>query len=42
MSDYKELLGLDIEAKSADPTDVITGEVWFNTSTNQFKYKKPD
>ena len=42
MSDYKELLGLDIEAKSADPTDVITGEVWFNTSTSQIKYKKPD
>ena len=42
MADYKEIIGLDIEAKSANPTDVITGEIWFNTATGKLSYKKPD
>ena len=31
MADYKEIIGLDIEAKSGNPTDTVTGEIWFNT-----------
>ena len=42
MADYKDIIGLDIEAKSANPTDVITGEIWFNTATGKLSYKKPD
>ena len=26
MADYKDIIGLDIEAKSANPTNVVTGE----------------
>ena len=42
MADYKDIIGLDIEAKSANPTDVITGEIWFNNTTGKLSYKKPD
>lgn len=42
MADYKEIIGLDIEAKSANPTNVITGEIWFNTATGKLSYKKAD
>ena len=42
MADYKDIIGLDIEAKSSNPTDTVTGEIWFNTSTGKLSYKKPD
>ena len=42
MANYKEIIGLDIEAKSANPTDTVTGEIWFNTTTGKLSYKKPD
>ena len=42
MTDYKDIIGLDIEAKSDNPTNTVTGEIWFNTSTGKLSYKKPD
>jgi len=42
MADYKEIIGLDVEAKSANPTNTITGEIWFNTTTGKLSYKKAD
>ena len=42
MTDYKDIIGLDVEAKSDNPTNVITGEIWFNTTTGKLRYKKPD
>jgi len=42
MADYKDIIGLDIEAKSANPTNVVTGEIWFNNTTGKLSYKKPD
>jgi hypothetical protein len=39
MADYKDIIGLDIEVKSADPDNPSDGQVWFNTAGN-LKYKK--
>ena len=40
MADYKEIIGLDVEAKSANPTNVITGEIWFNTLLVNYHIRK--
>ena len=42
MADYKDIIGLDIEAKSSNPSNTVTGEIWFNNSTGKLSYKKPD
>lgn len=42
MADYKEIIGFDIEAKSDNPTNAVTGEIWFNTTTGKLSYKKAD
>ena len=42
MADYKDIIGLDIEAKSGNPTDTVRGEIWFNNTTGKLSYKKPD
>ena len=42
MADYKDIIGLDIEAKAANPTNTVTGEIWFNATTSKLSYKKAD
>ena len=41
MSNYKTLHGQKVQAVSSDPSNPITGQVWYNTSTNKLKYKAP-
>ena len=35
MATYKELHGTDIEVRSTDPSDPVTGQLWYNTTTDQ-------
>ena len=37
MATYKELHGTDIEVRSTDPSDPVTGQLWYNTTTDQIK-----
>ena len=39
MADYKDIIGLDVEVKAADPDNPSDGQVWFNTA-GDLKYKK--
>ena len=41
MTTYKDKHGLKVQAVSSDPSNPITGQVWYNTSTNLLKYKAP-
>ena len=40
MATYKELHGTDIEVRSTDPSDPVTGQLWYNTTTDQIKGAK--
>ena len=40
MSDYKEIVGTRVKAVSANPSDALDGEVWYNTTDAVLKYKK--
>ena len=37
MTTYKEINGTDITVVSSDPSNPVTGEVWYNTTTQQLK-----
>ena len=37
MTTYKEINGTNIEAVSSDPANPVTGQVWYNTTTNVVK-----
>ena len=37
MATYKEIHGTNIEVLSSDPSNPITGQIWYNTSTNSVK-----
>ena len=37
MTTYKELHGTDIEVRSSDPSNPVTGQLWYNTTTDQIK-----
>ena len=37
MSDFKTLKGLYIKHVSSDPSDLIEGQIWYNTTTQRFK-----
>ena len=37
MATYKEIKGTDITVVSSDPSNPVTGEVWYNTTTQQLK-----
>ena len=37
MSDYKALKGFKIKAVSSDPSNLITGDIWYNTTTRNIK-----
>ena len=37
MSDFKSLKGLFIKHVSSDPSNLITGEIWYNTTTQTLK-----
>jgi hypothetical protein len=37
MATYKELKGTNIEAVATDPTYPVTGQVWYNTTSNVLK-----
>jgi hypothetical protein len=41
MATYKEIFGTDVEVVSSDPANPVTGQVWYNTTTQQLKgYKQ--
>ena len=41
MATYKEIKGTDVEVVSSDPANPVTGQVWYNTTTQQLKgYKQ--
>ena len=37
MATYKQIIGLNVEAKSSDPTYAVEGQVWYNTTTGALK-----
>ena len=37
MTTYKENIGTDITVVSSDPSNPVTGEVWYNTTTQKLK-----
>ena len=37
MTTYKEINGTDITIVSSDPSNPVTGEVWYNTTTQKLK-----
>jgi hypothetical protein len=37
MATYKEIKGTDITVVSSDPSNPVTGEVWYNTATGKLK-----
>ena len=37
MSDFKTLKGLYIKHVSSDPSNLIAGQIWYNTTTQQLK-----
>ena len=37
MATYKEINGTDITIVSSDPSNPVTGEVWYNTTTQKLK-----
>ena len=37
MTTYKEIKGTDITVVSSDPSNPVTGEVWYNTTTQKLK-----
>lgn len=39
MGTYKEIKGRKVEALASDPTTATAGQVWFNTTDSNFKYK---
>ena len=41
MTTYKDKHGIKVQAVSSDPSNPIEGQVWFNTTTNNLKYKAP-
>ena len=41
MATYKEIKGTNIEAVSSDPSTPITGQVWYNTTSNVLKGLRP-
>jgi hypothetical protein len=41
MATYKEIFGTDVEVVSSDPANPVTGQVWYNSTTQQLKgYKQ--
>ena len=41
MATYKEIFGTDVEVVSSDPANPVTGQVWYNTTTQELKgYKQ--
>ena len=41
MADYKSIKGTRIKNYDTDPDNPITGQVWYNESTNRFKFQYP-
>ena len=40
MADYKEIVGTRVKAVSANPSDALDGEVWYNSTDAALNYKK--
>ena len=40
MATYKEIIGTNIEVVSSDPSNPVTGQVWYNTTTDQLKARQ--
>ena len=41
MATYKEIKGTNIEAVASDPSNPIEGQVWFNTTSQVLKARRP-
>ena len=37
MSEYKKIHGIHIQALASDPSNLGSGQVWYNTTSNQLK-----
>jgi hypothetical protein len=37
MSEYKTIHGIHIQALASDPSNLGSGQVWYNTTTNKLK-----
>ena len=37
MANYRDIKGFQVESKSADPTTGITGDIYYNTATGEYK-----
>ena len=42
MTDYKNIIGIDVEVKSSNPTVTFNGQLWYNTTDTVLRYKEPD
>jgi len=40
MATYKEIIGTNIEVVSSDPSNPVTGQIWYNTTTDQIKARQ--
>jgi|TARA_R100001132_G_C3251383_1_gene78434 hypothetical protein len=38
MSTYPEIKGFRVEILAADPSNLVKGQTWFNTTTGTLKY----
>ena len=40
MSDYREIKGTNIEVVTSDPSNLVDGQIWFNSTSNKIKLNK--
>ena len=38
MATYKEIKGWKVQSVASDPSNLIAGQVWYNTTTNLLKF----
>jgi hypothetical protein len=38
MADYKGIKGFKVQYLSADPSNPVVGQIWYNTTTKLLKY----
>jgi hypothetical protein len=38
MADYKSIKGFKVQCLSADPSNPVVGQIWYNTTTKLLKY----
>ena len=37
MSDYNEIKGSSVESRASDPSPLVEGQVWYNTTSQTYK-----